>query len=173
MPVVGVPNDSLWTSSYHWFQSSRRDMHAPEAWDLTLGDATAPVAILDTGILPWHPDSHRHHCLGRAEICGSTPRSPVASRASTTTATATSTTCVGWDFVDLPADSLAQPGEDWRDEDNDPNDYAGHGTAVAGVVGALTNNSIGVTGAAWNVRLMPLRVGWSGALAASGEVDLS
>lgn len=41
---------------------------------------------------------------------------------------------------------------------NDPNDTNGHGTHVAGTVGAVTNNGVGVAGVAWNVKLMALRV---------------
>ncbi len=37
------------------------------------------------------------------------------------------------------------------------NDDSGHGTAVAGVIGAIGNNSQGVTGMAWNVKIMPIR----------------
>jgi hypothetical protein len=31
--VTAVPNDSLWSLAYHLYQPSRRDIHAPEAWD--------------------------------------------------------------------------------------------------------------------------------------------
>ena len=37
-------------------------------------------------------------------------------------------------------------------------DYNGHGTHVAGTIGARGNNGIGVAGVNWNVHLMPLRV---------------
>ena len=39
-----------------------------------------------------------------------------------------------------------------------PIDTYGHGTAVAGIIGAKGNNSIGVTGVCWNVSLVSLRV---------------
>ena len=68
----------------------------------------------------------------------------------------------GWDFVALAGVPSGQLyAEDYLDEDDDPNDYAGHGTMVAGLVGALTDNTIGVAGMAWQVRLMPLRIGWA------------
>ncbi len=44
----------------------------------------------------------------------------------------------------------------WGDEF--PVDLDGHGTHVAGTIGQLTNNGIGVAGMAYNVRLMPLKV---------------
>jgi len=49
---------------------------------------------------------------------------------------------------------------------SDSDDY-GHGTTVAGVASAITNNSIGIAGTDWNARLMPVKVldssgtGWS------------
>lgn len=42
--------------------------------------------------------------------------------------------------------------------DNNPLDFDGHGTHVAGIVGQLTNNGVGVAGMAFNVRLMPVKV---------------
>jgi serine protease len=43
-------------------------------------------------------------------------------------------------------------------EDEDPVDLSGHGTHVSGTVGQLTNNSVGVAGMAFNVRIMPVKV---------------
>lgn len=37
-------------------------------------------------------------------------------------------------------------------------DINGHGTCVAGTIGAIGNNGLGVTGVCWNVKLMPIRV---------------
>lgn len=49
-------------------------------------------------------------------------------------------------------------GWDYVGDDNDPDDEDGHGTHVAGVIGAITNNGEGVAGAAENVELIILRV---------------
>jgi hypothetical protein len=38
------------------------------------------------------------------------------------------------------------------------NDINGHGTHCAGIAGAIGNNGVGVSGVAWNVRIMPIRV---------------
>jgi len=61
----------------------------------------------------------------------------------------------GYDFVTDP--TAAADGNGW---DSDPTDAAmiRHGTHVAGLVGARANNGIGVAGAAWNVKLLPVRV---------------
>jgi subtilisin family serine protease len=48
-------------------------------------------------------------------------------------------------------------GYDFVDEDNDPADLNGHGTHVAGIIGAAANNAQGVAGIAWKPRVMPLR----------------
>jgi hypothetical protein len=50
------------------------------------------------------------------------------------------------------------PGYDFVDEDDDPADIAGHGTAVTGVAAARANNGLGAAGACWDCSVMPLRV---------------
>jgi serine protease len=49
-------------------------------------------------------------------------------------------------------------GHDFVDNDNHPNDENGHGTHVAGTIAEGTGNQIGVTGLAYGVKLMPVRV---------------
>jgi subtilisin family serine protease len=49
----------------------------------------------------------------------------------------------GWNFVS---------------ENNNPSDNYGHGTHVSGIIGAVGNNGIGVTGINWSVSLMPLKI---------------
>ncbi|HOU12327.1 MAG TPA: S8 family serine peptidase [Anaerolineae bacterium] len=49
-------------------------------------------------------------------------------------------------------------GHDFVDDDNTPSDENGHGTHVAGIAAAVTNNGIGVAGMAWDARIMPVRV---------------
>jgi hypothetical protein len=64
-------------------------------------------------------------------------------------------------------------GADFIDYDGDPTDPCyGHGTATAGIVGAVRDNQIGIAGAADHVRLMPLRVlGCGGTGTEQGLVD--
>ena len=42
--------------------------------------------------------------------------------------------------------------------DNDPCDTIGHGTHVAGIIGAVGNNAIGIAGVNWNVSIMAIKV---------------
>ncbi|MBI5375383.1 MAG: S8 family serine peptidase [Candidatus Schekmanbacteria bacterium] len=63
---------------------------------------------------------------------------------------------------DLKANLIA--GYDFANDDKDPSDDNGHGTAVAGIIGAVGNNKEGVSGVSWNSSLMPLKV-----ISASGE----
>lgn len=62
--------------------------------------------------------------------------------------------------VDLNHPDLAGkyvPGYDFVDNDAVPRDGFGHGTHVAGISGALTNNNVGVAGVDWGARIMPIR----------------
>src|SRR5439155_23516177 len=57
LPVAAFPNDSLFARSW-WFYDppQRADIHGPEAWELARGDSAIVVGVLDTGVLPYHPD---------------------------------------------------------------------------------------------------------------------
>ncbi len=50
---------------------------------------------------------------------------------------------------------------------NDPNSYAGHGTSVAGLVGAITNNNKQVAGVMWNCKIMPIKMVGGGSFTVS------
>ncbi len=49
---------------------------------------------------------------------------------------------VGWDFLD---------------NDNDPMDVDGHGTASAGIIGAVGDNGVGIAGINWQIQIMPVK----------------
>lgn len=50
------------------------------------------------------------------------------------------------------------PGYDYIDNDANTADDLGHGTHVAGTVGAIGDNGIGVVGVNWNVKVLPIRI---------------
>jgi serine protease len=106
-------------------------INLPEAWDITTGSNDVIVAVIDTGVLEEHPDL--------------APR-----------------LFDGFDFIRDPTN--ANDGNGIDNDAHDPGDdplgasSSFHGTHVAGTVGALTNNAIGVAGVTWQTRLMPLRV---------------
>jgi len=62
-------------------------------------------------------------------------------------------------------------GRDLYSENNEPLDSDGHGTHVAGIIGAEGNNHFGVSGVVWHVRMIPVRFmdKWVGALDAAGD----
>jgi len=111
------------------------DIDAPEAWNITRGSPVVTVAVADTGIAYDHPDLVSRMWRNAAEASGQPG-------------------------VDDDGNGVADDvrGVDIIDRDTDPRDTQGHGTLVAGTIGAAGGNGIGVTGVAQDVRLMPVRV---------------
>jgi subtilisin family serine protease len=66
-------------------------------------------------------------------------------------------TGVDMDHPDLAA-KIVSPGHDFANGDNEATDDHWHGTHVAGVAAADTNNTAGIAGVAWNCRILPVKV---------------
>ena len=170
---VAAPNDSMFGLCYWQYQPSRRDLHTLEAWDLTQGDSSAIIAVLDTGVLRNHPDlagttegDWGNLWTNRAELDGL----PGVDDDGNGYVDDVS----GWDWVVVDTSyAPARAGEDGVDEDNDPNDFAVHGTAVSGVAAAMANNVHGMAGVAPRAKIMALRIGYSATINPAGVVDLS
>lgn len=143
LPVEAVPNDSLWDRMWHLQQ-----VHAPEAWDITRGDSTVLIAIVDTGVDWQHPDL--------APVIWDNPYE--ADDGIDNDFNGYVDDIRGWDFVDRAENYRA--GEDGIKEDNNPMDFHGHGTFVAGTAAAATDNHIGISSISWGCRIMPLRAGY-------------
>jgi subtilisin family serine protease len=66
-------------------------------------------------------------------------------------------TGVDLNHPDLRPNLLTERGYDFLDDAPSPQDDESHGTAVAGIIGAVGNNHEGVSGIAWHVKLLPIK----------------
>ena len=135
------------------------DIRAVGAWNNAMGDSNIIVAIIDSGVDWNHPDlggSHPDKVNGAiwtnwAEYYGTAGVDDDAN--------GKFDDIRGWDFVNVDP-TQGWPDEDVRNQDNDPSDYGGHGTACAGCVAPLTNNGTGIAGTAPGCKIMALRAGY-------------
>jgi serine protease len=146
-----LPNDPLYTGQWYLKTggaTAASAVDAERAWDVTAGSTGVVIAVIDTGVRYDHPD------LLRAELGGRL--------------------LPGYDFV---SDTVTANDGNGRDADaSDPGDYvtqgdvataqfsncdvatsSWHGTRVAGVIGARTNNGEGIAGTSWTPWLLPVR----------------
>jgi subtilisin family serine protease len=112
------------------------DVNATAAWDKARGRFTVVVASIDTGVDYLHPDMALNIWTSPKEA-GLNCKDGIDNDANGFV-----DDCRGWNFVA---------------NNNDPRDDNGHGTHTSGIIGALTNNSLGVAGANWNVQIMPVK----------------
>jgi len=121
-------------------------INAVSAWDVTTGHSSVVVAVLDTGIRPEHPDLQGKLFPGYDFIHDA----PTANDGDGRDA----------DPSD-PGDGVTQTDIDNKVPGCTSSDIAPsswHGTQTAGLIGAATNNAIGMAGAGRDIRVLPLRV---------------
>src|SRR5205085_5028750 len=141
MPVELEPNDL--GSQWYLESASGADAHLTGGWNHTTGSSNVLLAIADTGVDWQHPDLAANIWSNPGEIPGNGVDDDADGLVDDVR---------GWDFVGSLAG--AWPGEDAAVEDNDPSDFNGHGTHVAGIAGACTNNGLGICGVAWNCKIL-------------------
>jgi subtilisin family serine protease len=105
------------------------DINAPEAWDITTGSSSILVGVIDTGIDYNHPDLLPNIWVNPGEVSDGLDND-------------------GNGYIDdiYGINAIASSG--------DPMDDHSHGTHCAGIIGAAGNNSLGVAGVNWNVKLI-------------------
>lgn len=146
---VVTPNDSYFGSSQWNLHNTGQtggtadaDIDAPEGWDIEKGSNTAVISILDSGTDIDHPDLISNMWKNTDEIPDN--------------------------YIDDDENGYIDDydGWDFYNGNNDPNGPYDHGTHVAGIAGAMTNNSAGIAGVAggWypgqqGCLLMPIGVG--------------
>jgi len=166
--IMRTPNDPQYPSEFQLNQASDHDVDAPEAWDLTVGNAQTILADTDTGTLWNHEDLHANIWVNPGEDLDSDGVVMDADDMNGIDDDGNGYVddLIGWDFV--ASGGSPWPGEDYLYEDNDPKDFNGHGTHTSGTIDAVTNNGTGVCGMAGGFgptepgcRLMCLRMGWS------------
>ncbi len=134
---MATPNDPQYVDQWHYYESTG-GLRAPGAWDTTTGSGVV-VAVLDTGITS-HPDLDANVLPGYDMISSSAIGNDGNGRDSN---------------ASDPGDAVAQdecgPGER-------ASDSSWHGTHVAGTIAAVGNNNTGITGVAYNSKIVPVRV---------------
>jgi subtilisin family serine protease len=132
-----VPNDIAFAKLWGLHNTGQlggragADIRAASAWDISTGGEVT-VAVTDTGIDYRHPDLDANMWSNPAEVANGSDDD-------------------GNGFVD------DVHGIDLAYGDSDPADDSGHGSHVAGIIGAEGNNAIGSVGVNWKVRLMALK----------------
>ncbi len=125
------PNDPAYFSQ----QAPWERIGAPAFWGRSTGSASQVVAIIDTGATIAHPDLAGRIWVNPGEIIGNGRDDD------------------GNGLID------DQHGWDFHFQDATVEDSFGHGTRMAGIIGAAGNNGAGMAGVNWQVRLMILKAG--------------
>jgi hypothetical protein len=129
-----TPNDPDF--SRQWYMNK---MSVPAAWDYTQGSNDIIVAVLDTGVDMKQP-----------ELAANIWTNPNPGKPGDPSGYVND--IHGWNFVENNNDPSPQFTSGWTE--------AGitHGTVIAGLIGAVGNNSSGIAGINWRVKIMPLRI---------------
>ena len=128
--IEGIPNDPFYGNQWHL-----PVIKAAEAWDISEGSPDIVIGIVDSGTDWNHPDLNADIWRNPGEIPGNGVDDDNNGYVDDV---------VGWDFA----------GADFKNPDNDPSPGNPHGTHVAGIASAVTDNAVGVSGVGFRCRLM-------------------
>jgi len=136
--ALAIPNDTYY--NYQWYLPK---IGAEQAWDLSTGSQDIYVAVLDTGIDYDHPDIRDNLWINQGELVGADGN--------------------GNGLDDGCEDGVDNDGNGYTDDcygfnaiddKGSAKDDNGHGTHVAGILGAIGNNGYGVAGVNWQVKVV-------------------
>jgi len=179
LEALPVPNDPYFLddpdpgSNWNADQWGLFDINAPLAWNITRGSSQVLVAVVDSGIDLDHPDLAANIWTNTGEI----PDNGIDDDGN-----GYIDDFHGYDFAGSNVGASGDPPDsedsnpdvfagdpscgDGLDNDNDgyADDGVSHGTDVAGVIAAVTDNGQGIAGTAWYAHLMAVRAlnaeGW-------------
>lgn len=133
-----IPNDSSFSNQWGLLNTGQTvngyagpagaDVRATPAWSVATGTNSVVVAVLDTGVQYTHPDLFTNMWSNPGGINGCAAGTH------------------GYNVLAASCDPMDD--ETW---------YGGHGTHVAGVIGATGNNGAGITGANWTTSILPVK----------------
>jgi serine protease len=149
-PVVDfTPDDPSYSSQY-----SLPLIKAPAAWSIIQGDTSVIIGIVDTGVDWPHPDLSANIWRNWTETPGNGIDDDHNGYIDDIR---------GWDFGGLSGTP-----------DNDPmEDRSDHGTNVAGIASAVTNNGVGVASIGFKCKIMPVKTAQDNARASNGQALIS
>ncbi len=143
--IIFIPNDSALDLQQHLF-----NIQAFDAWDLLDSNSTAIIGIVDTGVDYLHPDLADNIYNNPGEIGIDEFGNDKRFNGIDDDSNGFIDDWIGWDFV-----SASDPSG----YDNDPMPGNPHGTHVAGIAAAVTNNNYGIAGVAIQSKILPVKIG--------------
>lgn len=144
-----TPNDPYFSSQYYLTQVGMNN-----AWDVTQGDSSIIIAVVDTGMDFTHPDLQNSFWINNPGEYGDGRQD----NGIDDDHNGFIDDWRGWDFTDEPFTGDPRRG-DYLEPDNDPSDdnKQSHGTAAIGIINAAFNNNIGIASVAPRCKVLVLR----------------